>query len=298
MNRRQRGMLLLPVAIVLAITGALAYTMTREGAMSVAGVDRQYDLEAARYLAEAGLRLAKWQNEKRGCGSEVAFDGVTLPGVAGAVRATDVAADGADIDIDVVATGPLGSVSSASRRNLQRFDRSAVQQLILAASDGDDTYIQSGSATQGSSPVLQATDNASYPLIRYSLGKVPSRSRIARAELSLYQFTSSSVQVERSISVHAVTRDWKKDDATWIFPWTSPGGDYQPALEATASIVGNSGRYAWRIDSLVRQWWGGALVNHGVLLKPSGLNGANFYSFENTSSEKPRLMIDYYLRCS
>lgn len=289
-------MLLLPVAVALAVMGALAYTMTRQGAMSVAEVDRQYDLEAARYLAEAGLRLVKWRNEKEGCASAEAFTSLSLPGMGGTVSITELLVAGGEMTMTATARAPLGSESTAQRRKLKMYERKTLYRMTVPDADGKDIFIRSGSSAQGGTATMEATDGTAYPLIRYSLSKLESQSRVVKAELSLYESVPGSATGMRTLALHRLTRDWKDNDATWTFPWTSPGGDYLAAPDASAAL-GTNRRYAWRIDTLVRRWIDGGAPNFGVLLKPSGMNGARLNSLEN-ASERPRLVIDYYMRCA
>jgi type II secretory pathway component PulK len=62
--KRQRGLVLLPMTLALALVAVVAYGMTRDGAMNVSAVDAQFDTERARYLAEAGVNLVKWRNQQ------------------------------------------------------------------------------------------------------------------------------------------------------------------------------------------------------------------------------------------
>lgn len=298
MRPAQRGMLLLPVALALAIIGALAYSMTREGATSVAAVDDQYDIEVARYLAEAGLRLAKWQNEKLGCSSKVRFNTVSLPG--GSVVADSVQVKKSEIDIVVTATstvrsaGRAGAVSRIDRKKMMFFDRSATLRSSLDEDDGEDTFIRIGSAKQGDANFLEATDGSAHPLLKFTLN-LPDNARIYKAELSLYQYDTQSVQVERALALHPLTRFWTKD-ATWSGSFSSDGGDFETQPAATTAIAGN-GRYTWQIRALAARWAADKNSNYGVLLKPLGLNQARFYSLNN-ASQKPGLVIDYHARCA
>ena len=291
-------MLLLPVAIALAITGALAYTMTREGAISVSAVDDQYDIEVARYLAEGGVRLAKWQSEKRGCNNPARFATVALPG--GSVVANSVTVNGGEIDIVVTATSTAravargGAVNRLERKKLAFFDRKTPDRVSLDDNDGEDTFVRIGSGKQGDANYLEATDGKSHPLLKFSLG-LADNVRIVKAELSLYQYYSNSVQVERALAVHPVTRNWNKD-ATWTSSFASAGGDYEANPAATVAIAAN-GRYTWQITPLVARWVVDKGRNYGVLFKPLGLNEARFYSLNN-AFQKPGLVIDYNKRCN
>lgn len=299
MVARQDGMLLLPVVIVLSIMGALAYGMTRQGSVGMSAVDAQYDMEVTRYLAEAGLRLAKWQNEKIGCGSTQRFANVQIPGVAGSVNIDGpIVLDHEKFMVSVTATSARGSVSSVSRDKMMFFDRARRYPMTLPASALKDTYISSlfPTSSYGSSNFLEATDNKEHMLVNVSVASIPTHARVMSAGLSLYMFNSTSVQTERKLAVHAVTRAWSDGSATWNSPWsTSPGGSIEAQPLDTVAVP-SLGRYTWNIASLMRRWDSGALGNYGVLFKPVGLNEARFYSI-NSAVQPPRLDIEYNLRC-
>jgi hypothetical protein len=244
------------------------------------------------------LRLVRWQNEKEGCTSSQSFTAVGLPRMGGTVAITELLVKSGEITMTATATAPLGSVASARREKIKMYDRKTLLPMTIPESDGDDIFIRLGSVKQGGTPTMEATDNIAHPLIKYSLGKLPDHSRVATAELSLFQSTQGTGQAVRAVALHRLTRDWKDDDATWMFPWTAPGADYAAAAEASTAVAGN-GRYAWRIDSLVRRWIAGVVPNYGVLLKPSGLNGARFDSLEQAVvNQRPSLKMQYYLRCA
>ena len=288
----QRGILLLPVALALALVGTLAYAMTRDGSMSVSAVDAEHDLAATRYLAEAGLHLAKWQNEVRGCSSEVAFDTVTLPG--GEIKASKAERKGNGVlVVSLSARGKGGAIRTLADEETAVHRRSDVRQEVLTGSDDADTTItKSGNAS--SNAYLSASDDAAYALIRFYPSNALSKAEIVKAQLTLTKLSSNSTQPVRSLGVHRLTSDWTAGSATWV----SPGGDHAPLAAATTQIDPEgefNGAYAWGIETLVQGWASGAFPNYGVLLKPSGLVDARFGSFE--SANKPQLVVRYYPRC-
>lgn len=294
----QRGMLLLPVALVLAITGALAYTMTREGGMGVSAIDAEYDTEVARYLAEAGMNLAKWQNQKRGCGQPRSFDSVTLPGGTVTARNGDILADDdGTLRVAVAAATASGAAQRLERRAIVMHDLRSDKAITLDAAGGAiDTFIREGSGAQAQGTSLQVSDHKAHGLIRFPTSLVPRGALVTFAELKLYYAGSDSTQSPRSLALHRVTQDWS-ETATWTSPWSAtPGGAYAPQAEAIAQIEGNR-LYALRIDTLVQDWVGGSLADHGLLLKPSGLLEARFASFE-AAANGPQLLVRYYPRCT
>jgi hypothetical protein len=294
----QRGILLLPVTLTLAILGALAYSMTREGGMGVAAVNAQYDTEVARYLAEAGLSLARWQNEKRGCDRETGFGTVALPG--GTIKSVDVDwRSGGFIAVSLTATSDGGAVRRIEDKLLPIFDRSEIRQASIGSGGGADTTIKVSGSNQSGSDYLETSDYKSHALISFAMPSELQRAELLSAELRLTKLESKSTQLERSLGVHRVTRDWSVGSATWTSPWSARGGDYVATPAATTIIDKNgefNGVYTWRIDPLVDAWAKGTLPNQGLLLKPSGLVDTRFGSFERPSG-KPQLVVRYYPRC-
>jgi hypothetical protein len=291
---RQRGILLLPVALTLAVIGALAYTMTREGSMSASAVDAEYDTDVARYLAEAGVNLSKWQNEKRGCFSSVGFrQAVALPGGAITASDRDIVSTGKGLTTRVTATSERGAVSVLSRDWLVH-DLSSKRTVSVAG--GSDTFIREGSGVQSPSTYLETTDGKAHGLIQFGSSSALKDAMIVKAELRLWQSSAKSSQ-PIALGIHRITSPWAADKATWTAPWSgSPGGEYASDPAATAVIAETQKLYTWRIDALVEGWVQQRAPNYGILLKPNGLLEARFASFE-ADSNRPELVVDYYPSC-
>lgn len=293
-GRGQRGILLLPVALTLAITGALAYAMTRGGSMDVAAVDAEYDAEVARYLAEAGLQLAKWQNEQVGCKSKLAFGSVSLPG--GQVVTDKVDEGAGQLTVSLTATTARGSVSRVEERRLRMHRNVAPEPWVSKDTDIHDAFIRQGSPGQGKATYLETTDGNAHGLLKFGFPGAMDDAVVLGAELSLVQIDSKSSAAGRALALHRLTRDWPHDGSTWTVPWSAEGGDYVAPPVATVAIGGNA-VYTWRIDGLVESWLNGAVPNFGVLLKPSGLLEARFASVDNNDFPKPKLVVRYLPRC-
>ncbi|MCC2972865.1 DNRLRE domain-containing protein [Massilia sp. IC2-476] len=299
--KRQHGLLLLPVALALSVMGALAYAMTRGAADDASAVDAQYELDATRYLAEAGVRLAKWQNEKINCDSDRRFVDVRLPGVAGTMTADSITIKKKDeLDITVTARSARGTVSTITREKMMFYDRTQQYDMVLDDDDDfRDTWINSNApaTSYGDSSDMVATDGGAHPLLSVDLNNLPPKSRVTKATLWLYLSSSNSVQTVRELAVHAVSRSWSEGTATWNSPWnTSPGGSYEVRPEWVTTIAGTNRFYRWDIGPLMRRWQGGELANFGMLFKPLGLNDARFNSTKANNNE-PRMDISYHKRC-
>lgn len=295
----QNGLLLLPVALTLALVGTLAYGLSREGSMSVSEVDAKYDIEAARYLANAGVSLARWRNEKLGCSSTRRFANLTLAGVPGAtLTASQVLVDGPYWKISVTASTGRTTRSVVDYKAV-RYSRArwADTQPIIPSGESD-TTIRDRPGNMVYVPNLEALEGKSYPLINFdNLPSELNSSLIVSAQLTLTHWTSNT-QGPRSLGVHRVTTKWGTG-ATWTDPWTSPGGDYVQKPLWTVLINGSSTslvEYSWRIDPLVEGWVSGAIQKQGVLFKPIGPLDAKFYSLDSPAS-RPKLIVRYYPRC-
>jgi len=300
--KAQRGILLLPVALTLAVVGTLAYAMSREAGMSVADIDAQYDIEVARYLASSGVQYAKWRTAKGGCDQYAANFG-TLTLRDGTVTVTKTVWRKPLMTVSVSATSNRnragGTVNVLSREELI-VDASEVRQAtIIGPGDADTTIVRDGGASVFNSDTLTATEGAAHPLVLFKLPADLDRASIIQADLRVTKKSGNANQPGRTLAVHRITRDWSKS-TTWTTPWSREGGDYVDTPAASVVIDPGSsafnGAYVWRIDPVVQAWASDPSQNFGVLLKPTALSNVSFYSFDG--SNKPELAVRYFKRCT
>lgn len=293
----QSGLLLLPVALTLALVGTLAYSLTRDGSMSVSEVDAKYDIEVARHLASAAVNLARWQNEKIGCTSTRKFANVSLPG--GSITADQVSLDGRYWKISVTAKTARTTRTVVDYRAM-RYSRARADDTapIIPGGGNDSTITRDSSEILSADSYLQTTEDKSHALIKFDdLPNELDNALIVSAQLTLMH-ASSNTQAPRSLGVHRVTTKWGPG-VTWATPWNNKGGDYVERPMWTVPINGDSNanaEYTWRIDPLVEGWVSGAFPKNGVLLKPIGPLDAKFYSLDS-ANHKPKLLVRYYPRC-
>lgn len=301
---RQQGILLLPVTLTLAVIGALAYAMTRDGSMNVAAIDAQYDADVARYLAASGVQLAKWRTAKDKCnnGAQANFGTLALPGGTVAVNTTSWSNGSLTVGLTATTTGAGAGAVHASTRKVRVHNLGDPKQKILMG-DGDDdiTIMRTSPAGLASAETLEATDGTAHPLVYFDLPGEFDKALIVQADLKLTKQWSNSTQANRSLGIHRITTDWTSNNVTWSTPWTAPGGDYVAAAAASMTIDPNAptqfnGVYTASIAVLVEQWAAGTVRNYGLLLKPTHLVNTTFTSFDGSS--KPELDVGYYLPCS
>jgi hypothetical protein len=144
-------------------------------------------------------------------------------------------------------------------------------------------------------------------LIKFDLGSVPVGATVTRAVLQLNGVGWSGSNI--AIDAYALSRSMDVCQATWNQaqtgnPWAVPGGNHIPTdrrgtPESTVTTNGTGRWYEFDLTALVQQWYGGAVANHGVLLRAvDALSTHSFYfaSADNgDASLRPRLVITYSL---
>jgi Tfp pilus assembly protein PilX len=157
---------------------------------------------------------------------------------------------------------------------------------------GDETWIGSGN------------NNEAHMLFRFNLQLLPSAAKIANATLSLHHRDGWDPNVP--VTAHRITQSWNEDAVTWNnrdsgVLWTSPGGDYDPAIVATALVgPGNNTRYEWDITRLAQGWLDGDSPNYGVLLRTeaAGIFGERFDTSDHADpARRPILTVSIACEC-
>ena len=295
--RRQRGVALLAVSLLLVVLGALAFMVARQSAMAANAVNAQYDTEAARYLAEAGLNVAKWRDQQTTCTKNATLVKPSRIDASGTYMAV-IIKGGKTVDIDAIGATDAGAKVSISRLNVVTHTNVS-SQLVIANDKQTDTFIsRDAQSAQGGQQYLELTQGRASALMQFTLPPELDQAIITKADLTMTQYQSNSVLPAQVVSAHRLTRTWNAGSATWVSPWSSSGGDYTPGNAAanTVTINGNKA-YTWDITALVDGWANNAFSNYGLLLLADGpLQQALFYSFESPVN-KPTLRITYYQKC-
>jgi len=172
---------------------------------------------------------------------------------------------------------------------------------------GQDTHLAQASSVQnfGAATLLlsNSQNNGQSRLILYfDLSGIPAGATIQSAVMELF-YASTRVSTTEALRAHRLTRSWTELGATWrtydgTNNWASQGGDYDPAVAATANLDGTANVWKqWTITALVQSWTNGTFTNYGVLLESpsaSGNNERRFNSSENASvTLRPKLTITY-----
>lgn len=135
-------------------------------------------------------------------------------------------------------------------------------------------------------------DHDHHSLVKWDLSAIPEDAAVVWGDASLFQ-DGSAPAMEKSLSLHRMTRDWT-NDASWAtydgtHAWSTPGGDFDPTPAATATVAENqTGWTDWSVTSLVQHWVDGSLPNYGVAVQDApGLQVVGEEDFLSTEGAVP-----------
>lgn len=161
-------------------------------------------------------------------------------------------------------------------------------------------------------------------LLAFDLSSIPPGSIIESATLSMT--VSQTVAGDQTVMLHRVTADWGEGtsnsnargggqgagatagDATWLHRffatdfWATPGGDFDPAVSATAT-VGFQDRYTWgpsdQMTADIQAWLDDPAANFGWIVignESANQTAKRFDSREHAvSSNRPVLSVTFSL---
>ena len=166
---------------------------------------------------------------------------------------------------------------------------------------------------------LQTENFLRRGLIAFDFSSIPAGATITDVSLTLNM--SRTIVGAFDVTLHRVTQDWGEgssdaaaeeglgidsatNDATWIHAffdsqtWSTPGGDFDPAVSGSASVDG-VGFYTWSSAEMVtdvQNWLDDPSTNAGWLLltDENDITAKRFDSRENsTVANQPRLVVEY-----
>ena len=274
--------------------------------MGVRLAGSSFEATQARYVAEAGLEHERWRLNRAGC---VAY--TNLPSTAlgnDTYSATVASTSGSPVAITGIGTLVTGASHQLRRSGVPIFGDLRTDSIRPSSGGIRDTYLADGAlsnAAFGGSPdlVLSDTTSVDRALIRFDLSNLPTTTRVTSAILEL-ELEDIAFGGAGSARVHRATDSWTESEATWNerrsgATWTTPGGDYDPQIEASTDIdVAQLGSTQWDVTPLTASWVRGTNPNRGLLLAVSpGIDGASFSSGDRVCGQHPRLTVTYSCEC-
>jgi hypothetical protein len=298
----------------LIVIAALAYLLTLGGTTDVVLSSRVKDIDAARYLAEAGFQHMRESLRTDGCTGYKSLGDTSFGGGQYAVTVDPKSGS----PVTFVATGQTlsGATFSFEQAGVRIFDSPLSTELNPGQSI-DDTWLSKQDPWDnfGKSSFMEVTkwsSQRSHAVVRFDVSAIPPGALVKSAMLRLY-LESVSVQPPGSgVFVHEVTNDWDEgksigvyaDGASWnrrdwLVDWNDAGGDYVNSSISFTSLGAGGTQHYLDITPAMQGWVDGTQPNYGVLLTASGgVRAAEFRTGDTSGSpRKPRLLVSYACEC-
>jgi hypothetical protein len=200
-------------------------------------------------------------------------------------------------------------------------------QTVTLTPSKDNTLFESsdGSISNGVGPHLFAGKTASgsrrRALLAFNIaGQIPPGSRITRVALTLH--VSQTISGADTVALHRAAADWgegnsnaglsrdgsgtgaRTGDATWLHTffsnsrWSTAGGDFDAATDATTSVASASGRWeSAAMIARVQQWLDQPATNFGWLVTANESRNTSAKRFDSrevqSQTSRPSLTVDF-----
>ncbi len=323
-RKNQRAFILLPVIFTLTILAAVAYLLSREGAVNAGNVNREQQQDSALYIAQAGYQHAVWWLNRQNCTGYADIPDTSFGSHSYLAEFTDITGAtitaGSPVNIKVVGSYANGAsyTINRNREKVYQYPFTTIA-LQLGTDPGKDaalhafffyTDLNYGNYKQEVSSTSWAEI---YQLIQFDLSGIPAEANIISAQLELKQTSSSKANADALIGVHRIKQNWTEgtkagsgtaDGATWKTAdgsqnWDGgSGGNFDATVLASTEITADNVSRTWDITSLVQGWHNGLYANEGLLLKGMGGVNVSFASKEDsTATDRPKLTITYACEC-
>ncbi len=93
---------------------------------------------------------------------------------------------------------------------------------------------------------------------------------ISQAKLCLYRYRGGYYSISRTINVYPLTSAFDESTATWNYPWTSSGGDFDNGITASAEVPELPNEVAalveWDVTDMVKNRWSN-IADCGFMVK-------------------------------
>jgi len=164
-------------------------------------------------------------------------------------------------------------------------------------------------------------------LLQFDLSAIPSNAIVTDAELQMTLDRAAGFSGPRDATLHVMQASWgeggsnsddpffgggqgapaQAGDATWFhrfFPtdlWAVPGGDFDPAVLATTTVLETPGVYTWgstpELVAAVQAWVSNGATNFGFMLRgdeSTSFTSRRFVTRESTvEANRPHLIVTY-----
>ncbi len=308
--KNQKGIALLPIAIIITVIAAVSLLLTYESSMNVNETAVQNQSKQAELVAEAGMAHAKWKlKQSTDCTGYSNIANTSFGNHNYAVNVTPTS--GSPISVSVNGISNTGIIRTLTDASTKVYQAASTQEFVLDE-NGQDSFIEGENGhlehNKGSDKDLRInskTDKLDRALLQFDLSQLRTTAKIINATLDLY--LNDSKGNNDTIFIHRLTGNWVEDEVTWEIKqsgwfgnWGSDGGDY--IATASGSFVADS--VGWKsadITQLVQDWINAPSDNTGMILLAPAASGDNEKKFTSSddadTSLHPRLTITYACEC-
>ncbi len=284
--------------VILAFVAMLPRSLQQNRPFELVGL---HESARARYLAEAGVSIARAQLSDAQCDSYRDVGGSLGSG------SSYTAAFDTDAGSPVTISG-LGNVGLSQRSFISTqlvYDAAQVYELTITGTDAvSDTHVESGRPDDvfGTANDVKINPNGKHALLWFSLGDLPSYVQIVSASLVFFPTAAGNSSEHMTVSAYRVTSPWSEDSASWkasgYGDWASPGGDVFAVPVNSTLVTDKNQEYQLEVGRLVADWYSGAVDNVGLLLAvTSGPSEVRFVSHDYGSGQPASLVVRYTCVC-
>ncbi|MBN2005011.1 MAG: DNRLRE domain-containing protein [Anaerolineae bacterium] len=194
-------------------------------------------------------------------------------------------------------TGLRGFSSREAATNPPRLVVEYRRQITLTSLA--DTSISQASPGSNSGNAINAivgrnadTLDESYALIQFDLSAIPASSTVISASLGLFpqinRMSPTAPQFALGLDLEGILATWDEMNVTWN---NQPGSQ---AMGDPTTVWDQGMTWNWLdITQIAQAWTSGALVNYGVMIKPSGVTTGTADFVTREGANDPQLVIVY-----
>ena len=326
------GFTLLPVVLVMTLTGSVAFLLNRDNGVNVNLIGARSDRERARSAAEAGLQAANYAIQANACAGGYPISGspVTDSNFGGAAYSAYASASTGS-PLTLTSTGTYnGAAVTLTRPNVYAYQSGALTNWTTQPGSGSskDTFVDTPNpnSNYGGFNALYLHKNTWEILIQFDLSPLPAGSRIASPPFNILFGLQPGATVSlylkplniptNAFLVRLITRSWTEgtksggggaDGATWnrydgSSNWPSPGVGYDSRylVSVPNPLLGALGGWlSMDVTGAAQRWMALPTSNYGVWLDPNGVATDYYFksSRDSPGSQRPKLTVSYLLPC-
>lgn len=303
----QRGFLLVPVAVALALIATIALLLGREAGVDLSQISADRQWHEARYVAQAAYHHMKWKLDSAGCSGYTNLPTTGFGSHTYSANATvEDAVDNSPVAISVTATLANGVTLTQSRTHVPVYQAPTSASVQPGSSGVDAEASKSTPTTNNGAGVTLTLDDSTgaqrYALLHFDLSNIPTNADIVAATLTMNAESNGS-GADGAVSIHRVLEAWTEDGVTYnsrngSLAWTWPANLDANAAD-TAAVGSSLGSHNWNVTDLVAGWSNGRYANYGLVLKGNGQASAIIYTSSDgiAAADRPRLSVTYVLEC-